>query len=30
MIKAVDPAAVVTDVRVDEKLGGKTGIWHRP
>jgi cyclic pyranopterin phosphate synthase len=30
MIKSVDPAAVVTDVRVDEKLGGKTGIWHRP
>jgi cyclic pyranopterin monophosphate synthase len=29
MIKAVDPAAVVTDVRVDEKLGGKTGAWHR-
>src|SRR6202044_2359506 len=30
MIKAVDPAAVITDVRVDEKTGGKTGIWHRP
>jgi cyclic pyranopterin monophosphate synthase len=30
MIKAVDPAAVVTDVRVEEKLGGKTGEWHRP
>ena len=29
MIKAVDPAAVVTDVRVDEKLGGKTGSWRR-
>jgi cyclic pyranopterin monophosphate synthase len=28
MIKAVDPAAVVTNVRVDEKLGGKTGEWH--
>jgi cyclic pyranopterin phosphate synthase len=30
MIKAVDPAAVITDVRVDEKLGGKTGVWRRP
>ncbi|MDN3241273.1 cyclic pyranopterin monophosphate synthase MoaC [Glycomyces tritici] len=29
MVKAVDPAAVVTDVRVEEKLGGKTGTWHR-
>jgi cyclic pyranopterin monophosphate synthase len=30
MIKAVDPAAVITDVRVDEKTGGKTGVWRRP
>ena len=30
MIKAVDPAAVITDVRVDEKTGGKSGPWHRP
>jgi cyclic pyranopterin phosphate synthase len=30
MIKAVDPAAVITDVRVDEKTGGKTGPWRRP
>jgi cyclic pyranopterin monophosphate synthase len=30
MIKAVDPAAVITDVRVDEKTGGKTGRWQRP
>jgi cyclic pyranopterin monophosphate synthase len=30
MIKAVDPAAVVTDVRVDTKTGGKSGSWHRP
>ncbi|GAB1821074.1 cyclic pyranopterin monophosphate synthase MoaC [Herbidospora sp. RD11066] len=30
MIKAVDPAAVITDVRVDEKTGGKTGDWRRP
>jgi cyclic pyranopterin monophosphate synthase len=29
MIKAIDPAAVITDVRVDEKAGGKTGTWHR-
>jgi len=29
MVKAVDPAAVITDVRVEEKLGGKTGIWRR-
>ena len=30
MIKAVDPAAVISDVRVEEKLGGKTGTWRRP
>jgi cyclic pyranopterin phosphate synthase len=30
MIKAVDPAAVITDVRVEEKTGGKTGPWRRP
>ncbi|MDH4353455.1 MAG: cyclic pyranopterin monophosphate synthase MoaC [Actinomycetota bacterium] len=29
MVKAVDPAAVVTDVRVEEKTGGATGSWHR-
>ncbi|WP_066373900.1 cyclic pyranopterin monophosphate synthase MoaC [Herbidospora mongoliensis] len=29
MIKAVDPAAVITDVRVEEKTGGKTGDWRR-
>jgi cyclic pyranopterin monophosphate synthase len=29
MVKAVDPAAVVTDVRVEEKTGGKTGRWVR-
>ncbi len=29
MIKAIDPAAVITDVRVDEKAGGKGGTWHR-
>jgi cyclic pyranopterin monophosphate synthase len=30
MIKAIDPAAVITEIRVEEKLGGKTGTWHRP
>jgi cyclic pyranopterin phosphate synthase len=30
MMKAVDPAAVITDVRVEEKTGGKTGVWTRP
>jgi cyclic pyranopterin phosphate synthase len=30
MVKAVDPAAVITDVRVEEKSGGKTGRWLRP
>jgi cyclic pyranopterin monophosphate synthase len=30
MVKAIDPAAVITDVRVEEKLGGKTGVWRRP
>ena len=29
MIKTVDPAAVITDVRVEEKTGGKTGVWRR-
>lgn len=30
MVKAVDPAAVIGDVRVEEKTGGKTGHWTRP
>jgi cyclic pyranopterin monophosphate synthase len=30
MVKAIDPAAVITDVRVEEKTGGKTGPWRRP
>jgi cyclic pyranopterin phosphate synthase len=30
MVKAVDPAAVITDVRVERKSGGKTGLWLRP
>lgn len=29
MVKAVDPAATITDVRVESKTGGKTGDWHR-
>jgi cyclic pyranopterin phosphate synthase len=29
MIKAVDPAAVITDVQVEEKTGGTTGVWRR-
>jgi cyclic pyranopterin phosphate synthase len=29
MVKAVDPGAVLTDVRVEEKTGGKTGRWLR-
>ena len=30
MIKAIDPAAMITDVRVEWKEGGKTGRWQRP
>jgi cyclic pyranopterin monophosphate synthase len=30
MVKAIDPAAVISDVRVEEKTGGKTGTWQRP
>jgi cyclic pyranopterin monophosphate synthase len=30
MVKAIDPAAVIGDVRVEEKTGGKTGPWRRP
>ena len=29
MVKALDPAAVITDVRVETKDGGKTGHWER-
>jgi cyclic pyranopterin monophosphate synthase len=29
MVKAVDKAAVITDVRVDAKRGGKSGDWTR-
>ncbi|MFC4033718.1 cyclic pyranopterin monophosphate synthase MoaC [Streptomyces polygonati] len=30
MVKAVDKGAVITDVRVEEKTGGKSGDWYRP
>jgi cyclic pyranopterin phosphate synthase len=30
MVKAIDPAAVISDVRVVEKTGGKTGYWSMP
>lgn len=30
MVKAVDPAAVITDVRVERKSGGRSGEWRRP
>ena len=29
MVKAVDKAAVITDVRVEEKTGGASGTWLR-
>ncbi len=29
MVKAVDKAAVITDVRVETKTGGKSGDWKR-
>ena len=29
MVKSLDPAAVITDIRVEEKTGGKTGRWTR-
>ena len=29
MIKAVDRAAVITDIRVEEKTGGRSGTWRR-
>lgn len=29
MVKAVDPAAVITDVRVESKTGGRSGDWSR-
>jgi cyclic pyranopterin monophosphate synthase len=30
MIKAVDKLAVITDIRLEEKSGGKSGHWQRP
>jgi len=30
MVKAVDKAAVITDIRVESKTGGKSGSWQRP
>jgi cyclic pyranopterin monophosphate synthase len=30
MVKAIDPAATITDVRVEWKEGGQTGPWRRP
>src|ERR1700739_2001105 len=30
MVKAIDPAAVISDVRVEEKTGGKTGNSRPP
>ncbi|HEY0904697.1 MAG TPA: cyclic pyranopterin monophosphate synthase MoaC [Marmoricola sp.] len=29
MVKAVDKAAVISDVRVEAKTGGRSGPWHR-
>jgi cyclic pyranopterin phosphate synthase len=29
MVKAVDKSAVISDVRVEEKTGGKSGDWRR-
>lgn len=29
MVKAVDPAATITDVRVEAKTGGRSGDWTR-
>src|ERR1700730_16744050 len=30
MVKAIDPAATITDVRVEWKEGGQSGRWTRP
>ncbi len=30
MVKSVDKAAVITDIRVETKTGGKSGDWKRP
>jgi len=30
MVKAIDPGATITDIRVEWKEGGKSGRWTRP
>jgi cyclic pyranopterin phosphate synthase len=30
MVKAVDKGAVINDVRIESKSGGKSGAWRRP
>jgi cyclic pyranopterin phosphate synthase len=30
MVKAADKSAVITDVRIESKAGGKSGSWQRP
>ena len=30
MVKAVDPGPVISDIRLDEKTGGRRGHWVRP
>nr|WP_312856576.1 cyclic pyranopterin monophosphate synthase MoaC [Phytoactinopolyspora halotolerans] len=29
MVKAIDKGAVITDIRVEEKTGGRSGTWRR-
>jgi cyclic pyranopterin phosphate synthase len=29
MVKGVDRSAVITDVRIEEKTGGRSGAWRR-
>ncbi|WP_129665630.1 cyclic pyranopterin monophosphate synthase MoaC [Phytoactinopolyspora endophytica] len=29
MVKAIDRSAVITDIRVEEKTGGRSGTWRR-
>ena len=29
MVKSVDKGAVITDLRIEEKLGGKSGVYRR-
>lgn len=29
MVKALDPSATITDIRIDSKSGGKNGDWKR-